>query len=132
MSLQPRRPPGHGKRKALVYALDIMNLRRAGHSYASIRDALEDAGVRVTISTVRREVLKGAASPPAAVAAGVAEPASTLPTRLREVSAPCGATAAVARPPATQAEAPLPGKSIAEAFMRGRPTNPLFLEEPPP
>lgn len=59
MSLQTRRPPGHGKRKALTYAADIVSLRSQGHSYTAIREALEDAGVLVSISTVRREVLKG-------------------------------------------------------------------------
>ena len=59
MSLQTRRPPGHGKRKALTYAADIVSLRSQGHSYTAIREALEDAGVMVSISTVRREVLKG-------------------------------------------------------------------------
>ncbi|HMR71476.1 MAG TPA: hypothetical protein PKA84_14710, partial [Rubrivivax sp.] len=59
MSLQTRRPPGHGKRKALTYAADIVSLRSQGHSYSAIREALEDAGVLVSISTVRREVLKG-------------------------------------------------------------------------
>lgn len=123
MNLQTRRPPGHGKRKALTYAADIINLRGQGHSYSAIREALEDAGVLVSISTVRREVLRGAS----AVAIHEPPPAPPRP-RLNladrsEVGRPPPAT-----DPATFATS-LPGKAIAEEFMRGRPTNPLFLKE---
>ena len=45
MSLQTRRPPGHGNRKALTYAADIVSLRSQGHTYSAIREALADAGV---------------------------------------------------------------------------------------
>ena len=55
MRLQPRNPPGHGKRKARRYANDIRNLRAEGHTYETIRLALLDAGVSVSLSTVIRE-----------------------------------------------------------------------------
>jgi len=55
MRLQPRNPPGHGKRKARRYANDIRNLRAEGHTYETIRLALLDAGVSVSLSTVMRE-----------------------------------------------------------------------------
>jgi len=71
MSLQTRRPPGHAKRKALIFAADIMSLRGQGHSFSAIREALEDAGIRVSISTVRREAMR---EPPAAVLKPVAAP----------------------------------------------------------
>jgi hypothetical protein len=123
MSLQTRRPPGHAKRKALTYAADIIGLRVQGHSFAAIREALEDAGVLVSISTVRREAMRS----PSATA--VLEPAPAPPR-------PCVGPAhgVVGSPVAATASAPrataLPGKAIAEEFMRGRPTNPLFLKEP--
>jgi len=55
MRLQPRNPPGHGKRKARRYANGIRNLRAEGHTYETIRLALLDAGVSVSLSTVIRE-----------------------------------------------------------------------------
>jgi hypothetical protein len=123
MSLQTRRPPGHAKRKALTYAADIISLRVQGHSFAAIREALEDAGVLVSISTVRREVLKGvsttAVPKPAAAPSGPYVDLTNRGKSVRPVPAPDLALGGT----------PLPGKAIAEEFMRGRPTNPLFLKE---
>lgn len=123
MSLQTRRPPGHGKRKALTYAADIVSLRDQGHSYSAIREALEDAGVLVSISTVRREVLKGTLAT-AALKSAVEAPASRpgLTTRSK-------ATSPVTVPHPVPSTTPLPGKAIAEEFMRGRSTNTLYLKE---
>lgn len=123
MSLQPRRPPGHGKRKALSYAADIVSLRGQGHSYAAIREALEDAGVLVSISTVRREVLKGTLET-AALKSAVEALASQLGLATRGK----GASPVTATHPAPSTT-PLPGKAIAEEFMRGRSTNTLYLKE---
>jgi len=121
VSLQTRRPPGHAKRKALAYAADIIGLRGQGHSLSAIREALEDVGVRVSISTVRREVLRGASAMAAFESAPTPPPAGSVASgeasRLLSVADPA--------PDGTS----LPGKAIAEAFMRGRPTNPLFLKE---
>jgi hypothetical protein len=55
MRLHPRNPPGHAGRKARRYVNDIRNLREEGHTYETIRQALLDAGVSVSLSTVRRE-----------------------------------------------------------------------------
>lgn len=125
MSLQTRRPPGHAKRKALTYAADIISLRAQGHSFSAIREALEDAGVVVSISTVRREVLKGR---------------SITTTRLEPKSAQAGphdglscsrkTAGPVLAPDSAREVKPLSGKAIAEEFMRSRPTNALFIEEP--
>lgn len=123
MSLQTRRPPGHAKRKALSYAADIAALRLQGHTYAAIREALEDAGVRVSISTVRREVLKALSK------AAVAEPAAAAPGPPVSLSSRAKAACPVPVPQPTPGAAPLPGKAIAEEFMRGRPTNSLYLKE---
>jgi hypothetical protein len=123
MNLQPRRPPGHAKRKALTYTADIVDLRCKGYSYSAIREALEDAGVLVSISTVRREVLRG----PSGTDVPGPTPAPFGPfvgrTHRPGVAIPVAASA-----PAPGA-AHLPGKAIAEEFMRGRPTNTLFLKE---
>jgi hypothetical protein len=55
MRLQPRNPPGHAKRKARRYANAIRSLRAEGHTYETIRLALLDAGISVSLSTVIRE-----------------------------------------------------------------------------
>ena len=122
MSLQTRRPPGHAKRKALSYAADIVSLRSQGHSYSAIREALEDAGVLVSISTVRREVLKGT-SITAAFKPAIEAPASPFSLATRSKASP------VTAPQPAPSTAPLPGKAIADEFMRGRSTNTLYLKE---
>jgi hypothetical protein len=124
MSLQTRRPPGHAKRKALTYAADIVKLRSQGHSYSAIREALEDAGVLVSISTVRREVLKGASTTAALKAAIDASALQVGPATRGKATSP------VTAPHPAPSTTPLPGKSIAEEFMRGRSTNILFMKEP--
>lgn len=116
MGLKTRRPPGHLKRKALIYAADIVRLRDEGHSLEAIREALEDVGIRVSISTVSREVQKGR-SASAAPRPSAGPNKAYVATANRGVPAPSSTT--------------LPGKAIAEEFMRGRTTNPLFLKEPP-
>ena len=129
MSLQTRRPPGHGKRKALTYTADILRLRGAGHSLAAIREALEDAGVLVSISTVRREVLKGTLTA-AARHSSVVEAAAALPFGRME-GRPLRRVNGSGEAPHLDLTAALPGKAIAEEFMRGRPTNSLYLTERP-
>lgn len=123
MSLQTRRPPGHGKRKALTYAADIVSLRGQGHSYSAIREALEDAGVLVSISTVRREVLKGTSN------AAALRPAVDAPSPPLALATRSKAKSPVTAPQPAPSTAPLPGKAIAEEFMRGRSTNTLYLKE---
>jgi hypothetical protein len=123
MSLQPRRPPGHGKRKALTYAADIVSLRGQGHSYSAIREALEDAGVQVSISTVRREVIKGTS------AKAALQPAVETPVSQPGLTTRSKAATPVAAPHPAPSTTPLPGRAIAEAFMRGRSTNTLYLKE---
>lgn len=123
MSLQTRRPPGHGKRKALTYAADIVSLRGQGHSYSAIREALEDVGVLVSISTVRREVLKGTS------AKAALKPAVEALTSQPGLSTRGKAAGPVAAPHAVPSTTSLPGKAIAEEFMRGRSTNTLYLKE---
>lgn len=123
MSLQTRRPPGHGKRKALTYAADIVSLRSQGHSYSAIREALEDAGVLVSISTVRREVLKGTST------ATALEPAVDAAASQLSLATRGKAVSPVTAPRPASSTTPLPGKAIAEEFMRGRSTNTLYLKE---
>lgn len=60
MQLKPKLPPGRSSRKALRYVHEVRRLRAEGHTLESIRQALLDVGVSVSLSTVRRE----AARPP--------------------------------------------------------------------
>jgi len=125
MRLTPRRPPGHGKRKALAYADDIISLRVQGHSLSAIREALEDVGVVVSISTVRREALRDAS------ATAAPRPAAVPPRSFAGSTTRAEVGRALSVIGAESGSTPLPGKAIAEEFMRARPTNPLFLKEAP-
>jgi hypothetical protein len=121
VTLQPRRPPGHAKRKALAYAGDVLRLRCAGHTYSAIREALQDAGVLVSLSTVRREVLRG--GPPPVLCPTPSMP----PAGAAEGDGPGRPERLAALPPSS---APLRGRAVAEEFMRDRPTSPLVIKEP--
>ena len=112
MRLNPKHPPGRANRKARAFEAEIVRLRAEGYSCEAIRDALADAGVSVSTSTVRREVARsttfaGELAPPAAA------PLSLSP----EPAAP---------PPHPLAGDPRSGKAIAAAFVGGRTTNPLL------
>jgi hypothetical protein len=63
MQLEPMRPPGRATRKAWQYAVDIQRLRAEGYSLEAIRLALLDAGVAVSVSTVRREAARHLGAP---------------------------------------------------------------------
>src|SRR5204862_5088795 len=58
VTLTPKRPPGRLNRKALAFAAEIQRLHLQGHSCEAIRQALADAGLSVSRSTVTREVAK--------------------------------------------------------------------------
>ena len=127
MNLAPKHPPGRANRKALAFMAEIHRLRAAGYSFEAIRLALQEAGVQVSRTTVKREAAR--------------LPAVVEPARQRHASAP-----ASQRPSSTDAPTsfheptqslPAPGsyagdsrsgKEIVEAFMQGRVTNPLMQE----
>ena len=120
MDLTPKLPPGRANRKALAFVVDIHRLREAGYSFEAIRLALLDAGVKVSRTTVKRE----AASRRAAVS-------QSAPQRLVAVPpvplAPPGADDTVTAPASFIGDS-RSGKEIAEAFMKGRTSNPLMRE----
>lgn len=58
MQLTPRLPPGRKSRKALAFADEIRRLRALGYTNEAIRQALADAGVQVSSSTVHREATR--------------------------------------------------------------------------
>ena len=119
MDLTPKLPPGRANRKALAFAADIHRLRAAGYSFEAIRVALLEAGVKVSRTTVKRE------------AASRRTAAQSAPQRLVAVPpvplAPPGADDAVTAPASFIGDS-RSGKEIAEAFMKGRTSNPLMRE----
>lgn len=118
MTLAPKLPPGRANRKALQFAVDIHRLRSAGYTFSAIRVALLDAGINVSLSTIKREAARKEAS---AVCAqpmrGEQRPQSTT------VLVAALPDATTHRPAAPQGAS---GREIAEAFFNAHPSNPLF------
>lgn len=121
MKLAPQQPPGRITRKARTFEAEIVQLRAQGYALEAIRQALADAGVSVSISTVRREANRRAA--PSLIARTDASPLGDVPSSPRG-SATDEAPAVVASPAASP-ERPS-GKEIAEAFVRTKSANPLI------
>jgi hypothetical protein len=118
VKLNPRTPPGRSNRKARAFSTEIARLVAEGYGSAAIQQALADAGVSVSKSTVQREVAR------------LSRLAAPINRRLVTPIA-----AAWRQPEALQAPTPdrqRPGerspssKDIAEAFIKGRITNPLM------
>ena len=134
VKLAPLQPPGRITRKARDYEADIAALRDQGYTLDAIRQALSAAGIEVSISTVRRESLRSrrAGSEMAA-------------TRVRGVpSAPshhAGEAPIAVVPAVLESSGPDPsglvtsaaaasrgnGRDVAEAYMQGHITNPVYL-----
>jgi hypothetical protein len=115
MHLTPKLPPGRANRKALAFACEIQRLRSAGYSFEAIRLALRDVGIQVSRSTVKREAARRCVAGP------------TAPQRAAARAAPpVAAVTAVLPATASFAGDPRSGKEIAEAFVRGRISNPLM------
>src|ERR1700712_5310974 len=117
MKLEPKIAPGRTNRKARAFALEIARLTRGGYGCEAIREALGEAGVVVSKSTVQREMARTRR-----------ESVRTI----RETPAPGAAVPSLASTasqtdasPATATER-LSGKDLAEEFVKGRITNPLI------
>jgi hypothetical protein len=119
MDLTPKLPPGRANRKALAFAAEIARLRTAGYSFEAIRVALLEAGVKVSRTTVKREAAKRRGATLTSAYQHAAQPSAA--------SAPSGADAVVIAPASFAGDA-RSGKEIAEAFMKGRVSNPLMQE----
>ena len=115
MKLAPKDPPGRSTRRARGFAADIGQLRAQGYTFEAIRQALDEAGVKVSKSTVQREMAR-MASTSSTGSVAVTEP--SLP-----VSVPASAPSSAAPSVVTDLRS---GKEIAEAFAGTRITNPLF------
>jgi hypothetical protein len=115
MKLLPKDPPGRTTRRARGYAADIGQLRAQGYTFEAIRQALDEAGVKVSKSTVQREMAR------------LASASSSSSVAVTEPSIPVSAPAAAPSPMAPSVVTDLrSGKEIAEAFAGTRITNPLF------
>lgn len=123
MKLTPQTAPGRANRRARAYSGEIARLRNEGYGYGAIRQALAEAGVAVSISTVRREIIRLLEPPPCVVPVPV-------PTHFRQQrTVHTGESRA---PPARTVETgPRTGRDVAEAFMKGQITNPLFRSKEP-
>jgi hypothetical protein len=117
VTLTPKRPPGRLNRKALAFAPDIQRLHWQGHSCEAIRQALAEAGLTVSRSTVTREVARQAKrrQPDQTISGGLAPPAE-------RPSPPEQTSAALS----TLASDPRSGREIAKAWVADRNPNPLF------
>jgi hypothetical protein len=124
MELTPKLPPGRANRKALAFAAEIHRLRAAGYSFEAIRLALQEAGVHVSRTTVKREAARRPAIAPVAQHRHAPFP----PTSLLPTSAPGASTPAVTAVPSPTAASFMgdarSGHQIAEAFMEGRISKP--------
>lgn len=118
MTLAPKLPPGRANRKALQFAVDIHRLRNAGYTFSAIRMALLDAGISVSLSTIKREAARRGTSAMCAQQTGVAHrPPSTTVLMPESPDVP---TPRPLVPPGAS------GREIAEAFFSAHPSNPLF------
>lgn len=117
MTLVPRLPPGRANRKALQFTGDIHRLRDEGYTFSAIRMALLDAGVKVSLSTVKREARRVTLSMHTQ-RAFIAERPSSAP--MANASIADASPAEVSEPPRTV------GHAIAEAFFTAHPSNPLL------
>lgn len=107
MQLNPRQPPGRITRKARGYSAEILRLRAEGYTLEAIRLALLDAGISVTVTTVRRE-------------------ANRLPIRLDETPADASLPA-LAEQPAEALAAPVATSPAPSSAAHSRP--PLDVQD---
>ena len=114
MTLAPKLPPGRANRKALQFAVDIHRLRNAGYTFSAIRAALFDAGLSVSLTTVKREAARR----------GSAALHVTLPGMVQRQPA--------ANPAAPPTAPGANGREIAEAFFTANPSNPLLRSKEVP
>ena len=115
MTLEPKLPPGRANRKALRFSVDIRRLRNAGYTFSAIRMSLLDAGVEVSLTTIKREAARQGSDPMVARRIGAEQHAPSAPVAIAGVPATSSSGARGAS-----------GREIAEAFFTANPSNPLF------
>jgi hypothetical protein len=126
MALTPKLPPGRANRKALAYTAEIQRLRASGYSFEAIRLTLLEAGLKVGLTTIKREAAQRPAIATAARQSYVPPPPLQ---QLNPASAASSALLTPGEPPpvlGSYVGDSRSGKEIVEAFMQGRITNPLL------
>jgi hypothetical protein len=115
MTLEPKLPPGRANRKALRFSVDIRRLRNAGYTFSAIRMALLDAGVDVSLTTIKREAARQGSDPMVARRMCTGQHAPSAPLAGAGIPATSSSSARGAS-----------GREIAEAFFNANPSNPLL------
>ena len=126
MRLTPSSPPGRSTRKARAFEAEIRLLRTQGYTFEAIRQALADAGVRVSKSTVQRECARHAQVPAPGAAALRQVVRTPAPAQ-----AIVGADLGVAADGAALGLDSRRSKDVAQAFVRSHITNPLLRRQEP-
>jgi hypothetical protein len=118
LKLNPTVAPGRSNRKARAFSAEIAQLALDGYGCKAIHQALAATGLHVSKSTVQRELAR------------LSKPVLQIARRRDALPA--------ARPDIDSIRHPLPdrprpeeqptGKDIAEAFLKGRITNPLMCK----
>ncbi len=115
MKLIPKQPPGRPNRKALAFEGEIARLRSEGYTCEAIWEALVEAGLAVSRSSVKREALRLTKRRATTSTRGLAMPSQAHASAVRTA----------ASSPAT-IDLSLPGQEVAAVWMDGQVTNPLF------
>lgn len=121
MKLSPTIAPGRPNRKARAFSVEIARLVMDGYGCKAIHQALTDAGLLVSKSTVQREVARLTKPTPPAAVCGQAPSVAPYPATPEVDTTP---------PPIAARHWPAEGsrssKEFVAEFMKGRITNPLF------
>jgi hypothetical protein len=117
VNLFPKVPPGRSSRKALAFESEIGRLHFEGYSSEAIRRTLQEAGVTVSLSAVKREVARHAHP---------TQPLRATPEAARVKSDVPGLAVLGSAHTAPLPRDPRSSKEIAADFVKSRITNPLL------
>ena len=116
MKLEPKRAAGRPNRKALAFEAEIARLRSEGYPCEAIWEALLDAGLRLSLSAVKREVARLRKS--AGATRRIAPATSFTSLQASALHAPASSSASTTSFP--------PSRDVAVAWMERQITNPLI------
>lgn len=140
--LKPDQPPGRCSRKALSFSYEIARLHAAGYTLQAIRSALAKVGVKVSRSTVHREVTKARRQQPSRpfeesgrcqmdqVAQGAGVDATPHPQKAAAPAHPAHPPAPAPRATPGFTGGPR-GEDVAKAYMATQITNPFMRRKDP-
>lgn len=127
MKLAPQIPPGRSNRKAREHTAEIARLRMAGYGCRAIREALAEAGVVVSKTTVHRELARLPKSSWLSTPVPAAKPPSLAAVQSVVSQQPEPSTSALSHAFPDRRSS----REIAEEFMKGQITNPLLRNREP-